>query len=85
MGGTPCGTGRLVKPLLDARFQVHGMDISEEIRSLSRREPVRERAHNKAADAWGLKHPEVAFEPVLCARALMHFNSRIVVYLSRRE
>jgi 2-polyprenyl-3-methyl-5-hydroxy-6-metoxy-1,4-benzoquinol methylase len=72
----PCGTGRLAEPLLAAGLRVHGMDISAQMLGVASRRLARFGAAftTEVADAKELKDAAAAFDGVLCARVLMHFD-----------
>jgi SAM-dependent methyltransferase len=72
----PCGTGRLAEPLLAAGFRVHGMDISAQMLGVASQRLACFGAAftTEVADAKQLADSAKAFDGVLCARVLMHFE-----------
>jgi SAM-dependent methyltransferase len=72
-----CGTGRLLVPLLEAGFEVHGFDISEQMLSSCRRKvaerPLDDRARLFLADMAGFDLPRQDFALAFVAlRSFMH-------------
>jgi ubiquinone/menaquinone biosynthesis C-methylase UbiE len=71
----PCGTGRLAEPLLVAGYNVHGLDISQEMLNVARQRLSRfgDRFSSEVVDMKSLRLDGPLFEGALCARVLMHF------------
>lgn len=71
----PCGTGRLAEPLLEAGFQVHGMDISDSMLDVASHRLARfgNKFTREVVDAKILNRSHDQYAAVLCARVLMHF------------
>ncbi len=71
----PCGTGRLAEVLLEAGYQVEGMDISREMLDVAKMRLARfgQRFRTEVVDAMAIANPAARFDGALCARVLMHF------------
>lgn len=72
----PCGTGRLAEPLLESGFQVHGLDISEQMLEVAseRLRTFGDGFTFEVRDARDVREGNDRFDGVLCARVLMHFR-----------
>jgi 2-polyprenyl-3-methyl-5-hydroxy-6-metoxy-1,4-benzoquinol methylase len=71
----PCGTGRLAEALLEAGYDVLGIDISPEMLDVAARKLERfgDRFKTRVADVRELSGEGLRFDAALCARVLMHF------------
>jgi 2-polyprenyl-3-methyl-5-hydroxy-6-metoxy-1,4-benzoquinol methylase len=71
----PSGTGRLAEALLEAGYDVMGMDISPAMLEVARRKLSRfgDRYKTEVMDVQNLPNTEKKFSAALCARVLMHF------------
>ncbi len=72
----PCGTGRLAKTLLEHKYCVHGMDISDDMLEIarSRLNKFGNKLTTEVANAKELNQEHEQYDGVLCARVLMHFE-----------
>lgn len=72
----PSGTGRLAEALLEAGYDVMGMDISPAMLEVARRKLSRfgDRYKTEVMDVKNLPNIEKKYSAALCARVLMHFT-----------
>lgn len=71
----PCGTGRLAETLLEAGYNVIGLDIAAPMLDVANRKLARfgDRFQSHVRDVRTLDPNEFTADAVLCARVLMHF------------
>jgi 2-polyprenyl-3-methyl-5-hydroxy-6-metoxy-1,4-benzoquinol methylase len=71
----PCGTGRLAETLLEAGYNVIGLDIAAPMLEVANRKLARfgDRFQSHVRDVRTLDPKEFQVDAVLCARVLMHF------------
>jgi 2-polyprenyl-3-methyl-5-hydroxy-6-metoxy-1,4-benzoquinol methylase len=75
IGDVPCGTGRLAEVLVEAGYDVVGIDISPAMLEVAREKikPLGGRFDTVVSDARRLSDTGMSFDAVLCARVLMHY------------
>lgn len=72
----PCGTGRHAEALLEAGYDVVGMDISPAMLEVAQKKLARfgDRFTTRVVDAMNVEEETKEFEAAICVRVLMHFD-----------